>query len=245
VNTAIATLTSGVTAQKAASATLIKDQKDLILKKAGTTKSDVDAQLASVAAARADVARAKAELAKTIIAAPFSGVITKMDVKIGEVASPNATSITIQSADIFHAVTYVPEVNVASVAVGNDASITLDAYGTDTLFPAKVIAIDPAETLKEGIATYKTTLIFNDADARIKSGMTANVKIATKERPQVIVIPQGAVHVVDGQSFVTKSVRGTFSEVLVTIGSTSSLGQVEVFSGLEEGDVIAFSASGE
>lgn len=231
VNAAAAELTTDSTA-------LVSAEKNLALKQAGSTSENIAAQEASVAAAEADVENAQAALSKTRVIAPFTGIVTRMDAKVGEIISPNESLIAMQSADIFQIETFVPEVVIARVTVGNPATTTLDAYSSTVPFPAIVIAVDPAETVKDGVPTYKTTLAFLAHDSRIRSGMTANVVIETGVLSDSIVIPAGAV----GTSGTTKYVtvvgdKGAVNRQVET-GTTPSLGQIEILSGLSEGDVI-------
>jgi len=227
VNTATAALTTAVSA-------LTDAEKSLALDQAGSTSSDI-------AAARADVENARAALAKTRVIAPFAGVVTRMDAKVGEIVSPTAALISIQSDGIFQVETFVPEVAIAGVAVGNPATTTLDAYGPSVAFPATVVAVDPAETMKDGVPAYKTTLAFLTANPRIRSGMTANVVIETGVLPGAIVIPSGAVGTKDGARYVSLLADGKISDRSVTLGPAPALGQAEILSGLSAGDVILLS----
>jgi multidrug resistance efflux pump len=90
VNAALSALTSAQTAQKNAAAALDNAQKTLALKKAGPVQADIDAQAAVVAAAQADVQNAQAQLSKTRITAPFTGVVTNVDAEVGKIVSPTA-----------------------------------------------------------------------------------------------------------------------------------------------------------
>ena len=193
VNTALASLTSATTAQKSAATALNKDSKSLALAQAGSTPQAIAAAQAQVAAAQADVDNARAALQKTQIVAPFSGIITRMDAKVGEIVSPNTSEISMQSNGAFEIDCYIPEVSIAQVSVGNVATATLDAYGPSTYFGAKVTSIDPAQTQQGGVSTYKTVLVFTRPDDRIRTGMTASVEIETAMLPNALVVPSGAV----------------------------------------------------
>lgn len=224
VNTAVSTLAADSTALDSA-------QKSLVLKQAGPTADALAAQQAAVRSAQAT-------LAKTRVVAPFSGVVTRMDAKTGEIVSPTTSEISMQSNGIFEIETFVPEVAIASVAAGNPATTTLDTYGTSVEFPATVVSVDPAETVKDGIPTYKTTLAFLAADSRIRSGMTANVVIETGRLTGAIVIPSGAVGRSATGAYVTRvSGKSTMNRPVET-GSTPSLGQIQIRSGLSAGDTI-------
>jgi HlyD family secretion protein len=231
VNAAAASLTSDTAVLDSAS-------KTLALKQAGATIDDIKAQQAAVAAAQADVENAQAALVKTRVVAPFGGTVTRMDAKVGEIVSPSTSEIGMQSDGIFQIETYVPEVAIARIAVGNPATTTLDAYGSAVPFASVVIAVDPAETLKDGVPTYKTTLAFRQADPRIRSGMTADVVMQTGILHDAIVIPAGAIGTRDGQMYVSVLADKKVVSRPVTTGPAPMLGQAEILSGLSRGDVI-------
>ena len=224
VDTAATTLTTDVTVLDAA-------EKNLALKQAGSTPENIAAQQAIVAAAQAS-------LAKTRVVAPFGGTVTRMDAKVGEIVSPTTSLISMQSGGIFQVETFVPEVAIARVAIGNSATTTLNAYGTSVAFPATVVAVDPAETVKDGVPTYKTTLSFLSTDPRIRSGMTTNVLIQTGLLHDAIVIPAGAVGMENGKSYVSVVRGGVVTKRFVTVGVSPALGQAEILSGLSKGDVV-------
>lgn len=211
---------------------LTNAQSTLALDQAGATASDI-------AVAEAGVTSARAALVKTQVVAPFSGLVTRMDAKTGEITSPATAQISLQSDGTFEIEVYIPEVSISGVVVGNAATTTLDAYGSSVEFAAKVVSVDPAETVKDGVPTYKTTLIFLKNDPRIRSGMTANVAITTGMLHDAIVIPAGAVITDASGSHVT--VIGPDKKPVnrvVTTGPAPALGQAVILSGLASGDVI-------
>lgn len=209
------------------------------LKKAGATTHDIAAQQASVDGAVADVASARAQLAKSVMRAPFSGTVTKMDAKVGQIVSPTTPVVSMISNGIFQIECFIPEVDIARISVGDTASTTLDAYGVEQDFSARVIAIDPAQTLKNGVATYKTTLQFNSADPRIRSGMTANAIITTSRISGAISVPKGAIFQKGTDSYVQLLIGENSVDTKITIDSNASqIGNVRVTSGLQVGDVI-------
>ena len=68
--------------------------------------------------------------------------------------------------------------------------------------------------------------------------MTANVSIITFNKPNVIVIPGGVVFYKDGKNFVQLKIEEKIIDTEVVLGSVSALGQVEIVSGLSDGDVV-------
>ncbi len=181
---------------------------------------------------------AKNALEDYYIRAPFDGVITKIDAKIGELTSANEPLVSMIGAGVFQIESYVPEVNIAQIKLGDEANVTLDAYGETVPFYAKVISIDPAETIRDGVSTYKTKFQFSEKDDRIKSGMTANVLVTTFNKPNTIVVPGGVVFDKNGKKFVQIKNDEKIIDREVFLGSVSSLGQVEVISGLADGEMV-------
>ncbi len=214
-------------------------QDNLNLKKAGYTSEQIQAQEARVKSSEANVLAYQAQLNKTIIRAPFDGIITKQDAKVGEIITANVAIISMISDKNFEIEVNVPEADMTKIKIGNPANITLDAYGKDVEFLAQVVSIDPAETIFEGIATYKTKLNFISEDEKIKSGMTANIDILTAEKKDVIVVPQRAVSQVDGDKII--KVVGLDKEIVerkVELGLKGSEGDIEIISGINIGDEI-------
>jgi len=232
VNTAITNLSS-------AESTYLVEQNTLILKKAGPTPEQISEQEAKLFQAEANVKNYEAQLAKTIIASPINGIVTRQDAKVGEIVAANTVVVSVISSGGFELEANVPEADIAKVKVGDPAKVTLDAFGNDKFFEAKVTKIDPGETIIEGVATYKTTLQFIKENEGIKSGMTANIDILTAKKENVIVIPQRAVISKDGDKFV-KILKndGAVEEIKVETGLRGSDGNIEIISGINEGDKV-------
>ncbi len=213
-------------------------ENSYLLDKSGSTANDLNAQNAAVMAAEADVLNAQAQLSKSIIVAPFDGVITKMEARVGEIASANASNISINSLDTFIIKSNVPEVYISNLSVGDSASTTLDAYGSSVSFPLVVTAIDPAQTVVNGVSNYKTTLQFVDKDKRIKPGMTANIDITTKNIPNSFIVPLGSIKNRDGKQYVQIRQNGEIVEREISTGAVSTVGEVQVLSGLNVNDQV-------
>ncbi|MBI3685049.1 efflux RND transporter periplasmic adaptor subunit [Candidatus Azambacteria bacterium] len=217
-------------------------EAELALKYAGYTKEQISAQEASALQAEAHAETIKAQLAKSVLSAPIAGVVTRQDAKEGEIVSAGVSVVSLISEAQFEMEAYVPEADVAKVRIGNEAQVTLDAYGNDTFFDAVTSAIDPAETIVEGVPTYKVTLQFTKKDERIKSGMTANIDIVTGKRTGAIVIPQRAVITKEGKKIVRiPGANNSMSEREMETGLRGNDGNIEILKGIQEGDrVITF-----
>ncbi len=238
VNTALSNLLTADTALKTAESNFNLANQELLLKRAGATNEQLQAQEAQVEKAEASVLNYQAQIAKTVIVSPIAGVVTRQETKVGEIVSANANVVSIISAANFEIEANVPEADIAKIKIGNPAKVTLDAYGDDVEFEAKVVKINPAETIIEGVATYKATFQFTEDDERIKSGMTANIDVMADKRENVIVLPQRAVITKDGDKIVRVVKGNNIMEVKVETGLRGSYGDIEIIKGISEGDKV-------
>lgn len=195
----------------------------------------------ALASAEAEVSRLEAQYSEGVLRAPFNGVVTAVPGEVGGISSANESVVSLISDSALQIEVYIPEVSISTLKVGDEASTTLDAYGPGIFFSAHVVSIDPAETVRDGVSTYRVVLEFTEQDPRIKAGMTANVTITTDRKENTFSIPQGALHYRDGQPVVTVKVGKKNEERVVTTGLRSSLGFVEITSGLSAGDVVVLS----
>lgn len=235
---------------------LLVAEAELNLKKAGATAQQIAAQEAQVGQAEANVAAGqaqvkqseanarnyRAQLSKSTLYAPIDGVVTKQTTSSGEIVAANSPIISIISKNQYEIEANIPEADIAKVHVGNSANVTLDAY-PDINFEAKITSVDPAETIVEGVATYKVTLQLVSEDGKIKSGMTANIDILAEKKENVLSVPQRAITTRNGDKFVTilKNDDAT-EEVKVTTGIKGTNGYIEIMEGLKEGDKIITSS---
>ncbi len=200
--------------------------------------SDVPVQVSRVEAARATVQSFQSSVSRSVIVSPITGIVSKQDAKVGQAVSPNAVLVSVISKD-YKIDAYVPEVSIAGIALGNTATATLDAYGSSVPFKAKVSHIDPAETVRDGVSNYKIELSFDESDARVKSGMTANVSIETLRTAQALSVPLRSVLTKDdGVRVVFVKVGDDSVEREVETGVSDSEGNVEIVSGLTEGETV-------
>ncbi len=216
----------------------------LALKKAGSAPEQIEAQKAAVKQVEAQIKNYEIQLNQSIIKSPINGIVTKQDAKIGKNISANLIIISVISEAKFQIETNIPEADIAKIKIDDPSKITLDAYGSDIIFEAKVISIDPAETIIEGVSTYRTTLEFTKEDDHIRSGMTANIDILTAKKENVIAIPQRAVITKDGQKLVLIDLgNGQQEERKIETGLRGSDGNIEIISGLNAGEKVIISTT--
>lgn len=244
VKTTMTTLFSDISVKRSALITaknaFNQATRDLELTKAGTDPYKIKAQAAVVSQAEAQVASAKSGVAKTVIVAPFTGVVSNVDISLGETVSLGKTVISMLAVDSFEVEAKVPEVDIVKVKIGAPVDITLDAYGKDIIFPALVTRINPTATTEGTVPVYKVIVTFVGKDERIRQGMTANVQIVTETKSKVIAVPARFIQVSTvekGKAIVMKE-GGMTTTKDVTLGIRGADGLIEVTGGLLVGDVL-------
>jgi HlyD family secretion protein len=225
---------------KAQNASLISSAKeDLVLKKAGSTPEEIASQEARVRSAEAAVETTKTRVAKTRLISPLQGVLSKQKAKVGEFVRSGDIVLEVISQTKFDIETNVPEADIAKITVGHVANLTLDAYGESVLFEAVVVALDPAETIIEGVPTYRVTLHFLNENLPIRSGMTANITIVTAIKEQALVVPSRAVIDKEGKKMVRViKDKNVIEQREVVLGLRGSDGNVEILQGIEAGEKV-------
>ena len=217
-----------------------KTQNELDLLLSGATKEEIMIQEAKVKSAQANVSNYYALIEKTIIRAPIDGFIAKKEIKKGEVVLANVSVVSLMAEKGLQIKTYIPEVDVSKVKIGDRALITLDAFPRKEFF-GEIIHIDFAETIVDGVVYYKIKSTIDTKDTNVKSGMTADIIIITDSKEDALIIPRRAVIEREGKSIVRVPVNGDFQEIEVKTGLVGSDGNIEIISGLKEGDkVITF-----
>jgi HlyD family secretion protein len=192
INSEISAVTSAEQGLQTAQAAVDVENSVLAQVETPSRPQDIEAQAAAVAEAQASVENAQAELAQTILVSPIDGVVTAKNKDVGEIVSADSAVISVISGGSFDIEAYVAETDIGNVKVGDNADITLDAY-PNVDFTAKVVTVDPGETITEGVPTYKVTLNFVSSDERIKSGMTANIDITTDEVAAALTVPTRSI----------------------------------------------------
>ncbi|MCX6722228.1 MAG: efflux RND transporter periplasmic adaptor subunit [Candidatus Staskawiczbacteria bacterium] len=190
---------------------------------------------AQIEAAQANIDAIKTQISKTVLTALFNGQVDKNNTIVGQIVSPNIPVITISNNEI-EIDTNIPEIDLSQAKVGSGANVTLDAFGNSQVFPATITSIDSAPSVVNGISVYGAKLKFNTLDAKIKSGMTANITMISDTHSNVLMIPKSAVVRKDTSYFVImdspqREVRP------VTIGLEDGQ-NIEITSGLKLGEKV-------
>jgi HlyD family secretion protein len=223
---------------------LAKAQYELTI--APPRKVDVAYYQAQVAQSQSAYELALSNLDDYIIYAPIDGKVVFVNNEVGEqigfgvtnIANASQPVITLLGKGDFEVEVDVPESDIIKVKVGNQAKITLDAYGEDVIFNGTVVFIDLASTSIQDVVYYKVKVALEPTTYEIKQGMTANIDLETAQKSDVLVIPARALKEdTDGKKYVEILVNGQVERKEITIGLRGDQG-IEVTSGLSENEEI-------
>jgi RND family efflux transporter MFP subunit len=230
----------------AASSAITAAQSALAVAQAQQRSTAAPARSFELAQAQARVAQAQGDLQRNVatledyrLRAPADGTITRVDVRVGEQAVAGQPAVSLLGSVPLQIKVKVAEADIAKVAVGQTATITLDAFGDSRPFTGGVAAVDQAPTLVDGVVYYNVTVMFIGDATDVKIGMSADVDILTAAREQVLVVPARAVRG-RATALYVQVPRATSDpeERTVTIGLRGEDGLVEVLSGLTEGEQV-------
>ncbi|MFA7285845.1 MAG: efflux RND transporter periplasmic adaptor subunit [Candidatus Paceibacterota bacterium] len=217
-------------------------EAELAIKQANARGSDIALGEAEVLSAKAGLQQAGANYEDTLIRAPQDGTVTKVNIKYGEVAEANKTSIILQDISNLYVEALINESNIANIVIGQPVEISFDALGDLNKFTGVVSHIDPSSETSEGIVNYKIKVSINEQNPNIRPGMNSEIVITTLNKPEVLSIPKAAIVEREGKSYVSVLIdeKGKkYKEVEVTTGVSGDGNMVEVLSGITSSDNIA------
>jgi HlyD family secretion protein len=168
-----------------------------------SSQQDLDTAIANLHQAEANVKikqgaldKAKADLDHCTITSPIDGVVISRNVDVGQtVAASLQAPIIFQIANDLTKMqidSNVAEADVGAVSVDQDVDFTVDAFPTRT-FHGKVVQVRNAPITVQNVVTYDTVIGVNNADLKLKPGMTANVSIIIEHKDNVVQIKNAAL----------------------------------------------------
>ena len=226
-------------------------------------RAQLDAAKAQVEQKQAAVDQAQVDLDHTYIRAPVDGMVVSRNVDVGQTvaASLSAPTLFLIAQDLtkMQVETNVDEADVSRVALGQPAGFSVDAHPGLT-FRGRVAQIRQAPQTVQNVVTYVVVVAVDNAELRLKPGMTANVRILVDRRENVLAVSNAAFRVHLGQPRTTKTSKrakadsgsheqalwvlrdGTPEERIVRTGLTDGR-QTEIQTGVAEGEQIIVAAN--
>ena len=185
------------------------------------------------------------------ITAPASGTIANSVLSKGYLIQTQSTSSSsssstsssttqnlgaVQIEGPLQATVNLSELDVTKAKIDQKVTLTLDAF-PDKNFTGKVATINTAGTVSSGVTSYPVTISLDNSQVNIYPNMAVSANIITAVKDNVLLVTSTAVQTQGTESIVRVLKNGQVSQVSVTIGNSSD-SQIEITSGLSEGDEI-------
>jgi len=208
-------------------------QREVAKAQVESAKFQIESSKAQLEQAKASLKVAETNLGYTTIRSPVNGIVISRNVDVGQTvaASLQAPTLFTIAKDLtqMQVNTNVSEADIGMVAVGQEATFTVDAYPERT-FHGKVSEIRNAPTTIQNVVTYDVVIQVENTDLRLKPGMTANVSILIQHREGVLKIPNSALRF-RPESAKLETASGKKKEPVAV--ETSRAGLERLFKGLQ------------
>ena len=182
---------------------------------------------------QATVALAKANLGKTVILAPFDGLIGLRNVSVGDYVSPGIDLVPIESIDPLQVDFRVPEQYFGQVHVGLKLSLKFDALPGETR-EGVIGAISPLVDVGGRSILLRANVA--NTDSTLRPGMFARVQLQFSD-DSALVVPETALVPSGDTQNIYRVRQGRVERVQVQIGQRRG-GNIEIVNGLQEGDQV-------
>ena len=224
-------------AQQRSAAAMARRMRDLSGRGSATPKNLEDAQAgedianAGVMQAKAGVEAAKVMLSYAEVRSPLTGWVTERRVEAGDMAAPGQPLFVVEDLSTLEARAEIPESDIAGLAPGAVARITIDSLGRvyETTLHRLVPAGDPRSR------SFEARFQLPNQDGALRSGFFARVELPKANGREALLIPLSAL-VERGQvRAVFAAEAGQARLRFVKVGQKTASGEIEILSGLEPG----------
>jgi HlyD family secretion protein len=210
----------------------------------GATANAIAQARQAVETAGLVVEAAQIGLRNAQIVAPFDGVVAAVNAHVGEFAgaaggSSTGAPIVLLTPNLLRLKMNVQETDYPNIKLGQAGMVIFDALPGKP-FPFQITSIGSDPNATSGVVTYEVdaTLTIAPDSPSPAAGMNGNGLIATDSKPNVVVVPPRAIRRRGNDQIVSvKRANGDVEEQVITTG-VSDANNVEVLSGLNEGDIV-------
>jgi HlyD family secretion protein len=170
------------------------------------------------------------------ILAPYDGVISNVNVSVGDSVNTAQQLVTIFDNKNLYTTISVDETDLPSLKVGQKADIKVNAF-PDTKFTGTVKDISEQGTYSNGVSNFDVTISFDNIND-IKVGMSTEATIVTDSKDNVLAVPVEAVKDIRGGKYVIMpKADGTTTMQKVEVGISNGR-MVEITNGLVVGQEV-------
>jgi len=229
-------------AELAAQVARLEAEKDLaeqalqrtreLIQRNASSEADLEQAEANARSARAQLQLQQTRLERTVVRAPFAGVVGERFVSVGDYVTSQTALTTLQTVDPQRISFQVPERYARQLAVGQDVDFEVAAV-PGRVFTGTVDFVDPRVQLPGRTILVKARV--PNPDRLLRPGMFVEARLVTEVRPEAVVVPEDAILPLAGADYVwVVTPEGTASRRQVELGVRNP-GSVEIRSGLETG----------
>jgi len=169
---------------------------DQLQSKHDLAQVDLQSAEAQMDQARAQVGIAKVDLERTTIRSPISGVVLQRAVDTGQTVAASLQAPTLftvaQDLSRMEVRTAIDESDVGKLREGLEARFTVDAFPGEE-FSATIFQLRSQPTVTQNVVTYDAILRVENPEGHLRPGMTANVRIVTERRDNVLRVQNAAL----------------------------------------------------
>lgn len=205
----------------------------LLLQKEAISQEEYDVASAEFRTTKAQTQLIRAQIAKTVVTAPFSGRIGLRSVSVGEYVTPSLQIANLVSINTVKITFSVPEKYSGQVKVGTE--INFNVAGSNQSYQAKVYAIEPR--IESTTRTLQLRARAENPSGTLIPGSFANISLPLTTIQHAILVPTEAIIPVQGGKKVFIAENGKARETMVET-STRTEKEILVVSGLTTGDTV-------
>jgi membrane fusion protein, multidrug efflux system len=202
--------------------------RDLLAQKA-SSQSELERAEATARSNEARLDLLKVRLQRTLVRAPFAGVVGQRTVSLGDYVTTDTRLLSLQTVSPQRATFQVPERYADQLKVGQQVTFRVAALRGKE-FTGRVDFVDPVVQLPGRTITVKAMTA--NPRRELQPGMFIEARLATAVRPSAVVIPEDAIIALQGATFVWVVVEGKATRRQVDLGVRTP-GFVEARSGVE------------
>ena len=200
-----------------------------------SSQADLEKADATYRGAQASYDLLKTRLDRSVVRAPFAGVVGRRLVSIGTYVNNQTPLITLQSVNPQHAAFQVPERYADRLRRGQLVSFQVAALPGKN-FSGEVVFVDPVVELPARTILIKARV--PNPEGRLQAGMFIEARLATEIRPNAVVVPEDAILPLQGSTFVWVVKDGKADRRQVTLGVRTA-GWAEIQGGgIDAGDQV-------